>query len=94
VTINRVMTDNGSDYRPYLSLTSCHSLVAKPIKTKPYTPRTNDMAERFIYISLREWAYKQAYESSVERATALLSWLQGYNHRRPPASLNNRPQIS
>jgi len=54
VTINRVMTDNGSGYRPHLFLTACHSSGAKLIKTNPYTPRTNGKAEKFIQTSLNE----------------------------------------
>jgi transposase InsO family protein len=86
------MTDNGSGYRAYLFLTACHSVVAKPIKTKPYTPRTNGKAELFLQTSFREWAYKQDCESSAEREAALLPWwLRLYNYRRLHASLNNRP---
>lgn len=94
VKINRVMTDNGSGYRSHLFLTACQNLGARPIKTKPYTPRTNGKAERFIQTSLREWAYKQAYESSAERETYLLPWLHDYNYRRPHTSLNHKPPIS
>jgi len=94
VTIDRVMTDNGSGYRSQLFLTACKTLGARPIKTRPYTPRTNGKAERFIQTSLREWAYKQAYESSEEREACLPKWLHGYNYNRPHASLNNKPPIS
>jgi transposase InsO family protein len=87
VKINLVTTDNGSGYRSRLFLTACHSLGAKPIKTKPYTPRTNGKAERFIQTNPRELAHRQAYESSAEREATLLPWLQGYNYRRPHAYL-------
>jgi transposase InsO family protein len=90
VTINLMMIDNGSSYRSHLFLTASHSLGAKPIKTKPYTPRTTGKADRLIQASLKEWAYKPTYESSARRKAALLSWLYDYNHRRPHASLNNR----
>jgi transposase InsO family protein len=83
VTINRVMIDNGSGYR----LTAGYSLGVKP-----YTPRTNGMAEQVIQTNLIEWTYKQAYESSAEWRAA---WLYDYNHRRRThAHLNNRPSIS
>jgi transposase InsO family protein len=94
VKINRVMTDNGSCYRSHLFLTACQTLGAKPVKTRPYTPRTNGKAERFIQTTLREWAYKHPYESSAEREASLLPWLHDYNHRRPHASLNHNPPIS
>ena len=94
VKVNRVMTDNGSGYRSHLFLTACQNLGVRPIKTRPYTPRTNGKAERFIQTSLKEWAYKQAYESSDEREAYLLPWLHDYNHRRPHASLNHKPPIS
>jgi transposase InsO family protein len=89
VKVNRVMTDNGSGY-----LTACQPLGARPIKTRPYTPRTNGKAERFIQTSIREWAYKQAYEPSAERETYLLPWLHDYNYRKPHAYLNHKPPIS
>jgi transposase InsO family protein len=64
------------------------------LKAQPRHPRTNGNAERFIQTSLREWAYRQAYESSTEREAYLLTWLHDYNHRRPHASLNHNPPIS
>ena len=64
------------------------------VRTRPYTPRSNGKAERFIQTSTREWAYKHAYESSAERAAHLLPWLHNYNHRRPQAALNHKPPLS
>jgi transposase InsO family protein len=72
VTINRVMIDNGNGYRAHLFLNACPSFVAKFIKPKPYTPRTDGKAGRFLLTSPREWAYKQAYDSSAEREAILL----------------------
>ena len=66
----------------------------KHIRTRPYTPKTNGKAERFIQTALREWAYAQAYETSDQRADALPQWLHRYNWHRPHASLNARPPIS
>lgn len=94
VKINRVMTDNGSGYRSHLFLTACQALGARPIKTRPYTPRTNGKAERFIQTSLREWAYAQAYESSAERKTMLQPWMDYYNTGRPHTALNYKAPIS
>jgi transposase InsO family protein len=95
VTINLVMTDNGSGYRSDFFLTTCKRLWAKPIEPKPYTPRTNGKAERLIQTSLIiEWAYKQTYESSAEREPTFLPWLHDYNYRRSRASLKNRQPVS
>ncbi|NLE76751.1 MAG: IS481 family transposase [Chloroflexi bacterium] len=94
VKVNRVLTDNGSSYRSRLFLNACQDLGARPIKTRPYTPRTNGKAERFIQTTLKEWAYKQAYESSAERKACLPVWLHDYNYTRPHASLNHKPPIS
>ena len=68
VTVERVMTDNGSCYRSRAFARACKRLGLKHIRTKPYTPRTNGKAERFIQTSLREWAYARAYLNSEQRA--------------------------
>jgi transposase InsO family protein len=60
VTITRVMTDNGSCYKAFAFRDACRDVGIKHIRTKPYTPRTNGRAERFIQTALREWAYAQA----------------------------------
>ena len=70
ITVLRVMTDNGSCYRSRAFAKACRRLKLKHIRTKPYTPRTNGKAERFIQTSLREWAYARAYRSSAERGQA------------------------
>ena len=94
VKIERVMTDNGSCYRSKAFARTCKTLGLKPIRTKPYTPRTNGKAERFIQTSLREWAYGRAYNTSDERATELPRWLHRYNWHRPHASIGAKPPIS
>ena len=71
VTIERVMTDNGSCYRSKAFRQACQELGLKHLRTKPYTPKTNGKAERFIQTSLREWAYARAYNTSNERAAEL-----------------------
>jgi len=94
VRIERVMTDNGSCYRSKAFARTCKMLGLKQIRTKPYTPKTNGKAERFIQTSLREWAYGRAYNSSDERAAELPRWLHRYNWHRPHASIGARPPIS
>src|SRR5258708_39716976 len=67
IKVERVMTDNGSCYRSFAFRRACRRLGLRHIRTKPYTPRTNGKAERFIQTSLREWAYATAYENSRQR---------------------------
>ena len=94
VTIDRVMTDNGSCYRSKAFARACSQLGIKHIMTKPYTPQTNGKAERFIQTALREWAYATAFEHSDQRRTALPLWLHRYNWHRPHASLDKNTPIS
>jgi transposase InsO family protein len=94
VTVARVMTDNGSCYRAFDFRNACRDLGLKHIRTKPYTPKTNGKAERFIQTALREWAYAQAYVHSNARTAELACWLHRYNWHRPHASLNAKPPIS
>src|SRR5215207_3722879 len=94
VTIARVMTDNGSCYRSKAFRSACRDLGLKHIRTKPYTPRTNGKAERFIQTALREWAYAQAYPTSDHRAAALPIWLHRYDGHRPHSSLKSKAPIS
>ena len=88
------MTDNGSCYRSKAFRSACRDLGLKHIRTKPYTPKTNGKAERFIQTSLREWAYAQAYPTSNDRAAALPIWLHRYNWHRPHSSLQSKAPIS
>jgi transposase InsO family protein len=94
IKVERVMTDNGSCYLSKAFRQACQSLGVKHIRTKPYTPRTNGKAERFIQTSLREWAYAQAYDSSAERTAELPRWLHRYNWYRPHASIGAKPPLS
>jgi len=94
VTVVRVMTDNGSCYRSKLFRKACSDLGLRHIRTRPYTPKTNGKAERFIQTALREWAYAQAYPSSARRAVELPIWLHRYNWHRPHGSLKSKPPIS
>ncbi len=91
--IERVMSDNGSGYRSKPFKAALLELDAKHKRTRPYTPRTNGKAERFIQTLLRLWAYVRPYNSSDERAAALSPWLRWYNRQRPHGSLNGKAPI-
>jgi transposase InsO family protein len=78
VRIERVMTDNGSCYRSKTFRTACTRLGLRQIFTRPYTPKTNGKAERFIQTALREWAYARAYQNSDQRSAELVTWLHRY----------------
>jgi len=88
VTVERIMTDNGSAYRSHDFRRACGDAGLRHLRTKPYTPRTNGKAERFIQTALREWAYARPYASSSERSQAIDAWLHHYNHHRPHAGIN------
>jgi transposase InsO family protein len=94
IRVQRVMTDNGSCYRSRAFRATCKRLGLRQVFTKPYTPKTNGKAERFIQTSLREWAYARAYNTSDERTAELPRWLHRYNWHRPHGSLNSKPPIS
>lgn len=94
VRVLRVMTDNGSCYKSFAFARACKRLGLKHIRTKPYTPKTNGKAERFIQTSLREWAYARAYNHSHERTAELPRWLHHYNWHRPHGSIGSMPPIS
>jgi transposase InsO family protein len=94
VRVQQVMTDNGSCYRSAAFRKACARHGLKHLRTRPYTPKTNGKAERFIQSSLREWAYVRAYPHSDQRALALPAWLHRYNWHRPHRSLNRRTPIS
>jgi transposase InsO family protein len=94
VKVERVMTDNGSCYKSFAFRRTCQRLGFKHIRTKPYTPKTNGKAERFIQTSLREWAYAQAYPNSRERKAELPIWLHRYNWHRPHAGIDDKTPIS
>ena len=85
------MTDNGSAYVSFAHAVACRALGIKHIRTRPYRPRTNGKAERFIRTMLGGWAYGAIYGSSDERTAALSGWLDFYNWKRPHGSLAKRP---
>jgi transposase InsO family protein len=90
ISVRRLLTDNGSGYRSRRFAGACRTWQLRHRFTRPYTPRTNGKAERFIQTLLREWAYRRAYPSSARRTAALTRYLRFYNHQRPHASLGRR----
>lgn len=93
VTVSRVMTDNGACYKSFAFRDFCRARGLRHIRTKPYTPKTNGKAERFIQTSLREWAYARAYSTSDHRAAELPAWLHRYNWHRPHGGINSATPI-
>jgi transposase InsO family protein len=94
VRVQRVMSDNAKSYcsRPFAATCARHRV--RHLRTRPYRPRTNGKAERFIQTLLREWAYAAAYQTSHQRALALTPWLNYYNQRRPHGALSHQPPAS
>jgi transposase InsO family protein len=91
ITVERVMTDNGGAYRSTIHAIACRALGIRHTRTRPYRPRTNGKAERFIRTLLSGWAYGAIYCNSAERAAALTGWLEFYNWRRPHGALSHKP---
>lgn len=89
VTTERVMTDNGSAYRSKLFAAALRQASARHVRTRPYTPRTNGKAERFIQSALREWAYAKPYHSSLHRSQAAADWTNRYNLMRPHSGIGD-----
>jgi transposase InsO family protein len=93
ILVERLMTDNGSAYRATIHALACKALGIKHLRTRPYRPRTNGKAERFIRTMLGGWAYGAIYRDSAERHRALAGWLDFYNRRRPHRSLGRQAPI-
>jgi len=94
IIVERVMTDNGSCYRSFAFRNTCLRLGLKHIRTRPYTPKTNGKAERFVQTCLREWAYARAYLNSKQRAEELPFFVHRYNWHRPHSAIGAKPPIS
>lgn len=92
--VQRIMTDNGAAYRSHPFAQLCRTRALRHIFTRPYTPRTNGKAERFIQSALREWAYVRPYANSRERAASLNPWLHAYNCHRPHQGIGGASPIS
>jgi transposase InsO family protein len=93
IRVERVMTDNGNAYRSAVHALACKALQLKHLRTKPYRPRTNGKAERFIRTLLAGWAYGAINRNSDERRAALAGWLDYYTRRRPHGSLNRQTPL-
>jgi transposase InsO family protein len=94
IRVQKVMTDNGPAYLSIAHKLACQTLGLKHSRTRPYRPRTNGKAERFIRTMLGGWAYGAIYGTSRERTTALPGWLDYYNRRRPHGSLSHQPPLT
>ena len=94
IRFKSILTDNGPAYRSHAMAAACRALGLKHRFTRPYTPRTNGKAERFIQTALREWAYARSYSNSNQRTQELRPWLHQYNWHRPHASLGLSSPIS
>jgi transposase InsO family protein len=91
ITVERVLTDNGSPYVSAVHALTCRQLGIRHTRTRPYRPQTNGKAERFIRTLINGWAYGAIYRSSHERTQALDGWLWHYNHRRRHSALGHQP---
>jgi transposase InsO family protein len=91
IEVRAVMTDNGNPYRSRHHAHVCRELRLRHLRTRAYRPRTNGKAERLIQTLLGEWAYARVYGDSDQRTSALPSWLEHYNFRRPHGSLGHKP---
>jgi transposase InsO family protein len=94
ITVERVLTDNGSPYVSAVHAIACRTLAIRHLRTRPYRPQTNGKAERFIRTLLGGWAYGAIYRTSAERNAALAGWLDFYNRRRPHGALSHKPPIA
>jgi transposase InsO family protein len=91
ITVEHVLSDNGSCYRSRIHALALTELGIRHLFTRPYRPRTNGKAERFIQTLTNRWAYGAIYGSSAERTAALPGWLTHYNFTRPHGSLSHKP---
>jgi transposase InsO family protein len=94
ITVEQVMTDNGSAYRSAVHAIACKTLGLKHLRTRAYRPQTNGKAERFIRTMLSGWAYGAIYGCSRERTAALDGWLWTYNHHRRHSAIGRQPPIT
>jgi len=91
IDVERILSDNGPCYRSTTHALVCRQLGIRHLFTRPYRPRTNGKAERFIQTLVNRWAYGAIYASSTERTATLSGWLNHYNFKRPHGSLSHKP---
>ena len=94
VTVERVLSDNGSAYRSHAWRDACAELDIKHKRTRPYRPQTNGKIERFHRTLGDGWAYAHFYESEAARRAALPAWIHHYNHHRLHTAIGNKAPIS
>ena len=94
ITVQRLLTDNGSAYRSAIHAIACRALHIRHLRTRPRRPQTNGKAERFIRTLLGGWAYGAIYGSTAERTAALDGWLFRYNHHRNHSAIGRKPPIA
>jgi hypothetical protein len=94
VTVERVLSDNGSAYRSHAWRAACAELGIKPKRTRPYRPQTNGKIERFHRTLADGWAFTRMFLTESARRKALPAWLHEYNHHRPHTAIGNRPPIT
>ena len=94
ITVQRVLTDNGSPYRSAIHAIACRALGVRHLRTRPRRPQTNGKAERLIRTMLAGWAYGALYGTNRERSAALDGWLYRYNHHRPHRAIGRQPPIT
>jgi transposase InsO family protein len=94
VTVQRVLSDNGSAYRSHAWREACAELGIKPKRTRPYRPQTNGKIERFHRTMADGWAFARLFTTESARRKALPGWLHEYNHHRPHTAIGSHPPIS
>ena len=94
MTVEQLITDNGSAYIATLHAVACHALGVRHLRTRPRRPQTNGKAERFIRTMLGGWAYGAIYRDSDQRTATLNGWLDFYNRQRPHGALGHKPPIA
>jgi hypothetical protein len=94
ITVERVLSDNGSAYKSHAWRDACHDLGIKAKKTRPYRPQTNGKIERFHRTLADGWAFARHYPTETARRAALPAWLHHYNHHRPHTAIGNQPPIA
>ena len=94
ITVERVLSDNGSAYRSHAWRDTCTELNISPKRTRPYRPQTNGKIERFHRTLADGWAFSRHYNSESARRNALPAWLHAYNHHRPHTAIGKVPPIT